>query len=352
PPRPPPPCAPPPPLCLRSSNRNSRRAPGARNAASCATRVFMPGYAKTSPASSPHAAGRSPASSLRSFQAARVIASSSSPRIPADVLDLFAIAGYRKPWLSGSGLPGWARAAKVLRTAPPAPSTCPTRCRARSSRSSPGPPMPTGAISPRSRSQARSASRHSASISGFAAAAHFSMWRARATATGNAVCAGIDAPVDDLIDAHGEGRRRAVFHARRSARDVLEVGFAALKAHHVVPIDRCPVLAPALSGAIPTAWDIAELLASTRKPLDIQVTATDAGLDVDVRGSGPLTAAQTTVLAQVAERRNLVRLTRHGEIVAQRTPPVLTIGRAEVVLPPGAFLQATTAGEAVLARLV
>jgi 23S rRNA (uracil1939-C5)-methyltransferase len=164
--------------------------------------------------------------------------------------------------------------------------------------------------------------------------------------------AGVDAPVDDLIDAHGEGRRRAVFHARRSARDVLEVGFAALKAHHVVPIDRCPVLAPALSGAIPTAWDIAELLASTRKPLDIQVTATDAGLDVDVRGSGPLTAAQTTALAQVAERRNLVRLTRHGEIIAQRTPPVLTIGRAEVVLPPGAFLQATPAGEAVLARLV
>ena len=27
--------------------------------------------------------------------------------------------------------------------------------------------------------------------------------------------AGLDAPVDDLIDAHGEGRRRAVFHARQ-----------------------------------------------------------------------------------------------------------------------------------------
>jgi 23S rRNA (uracil1939-C5)-methyltransferase len=164
--------------------------------------------------------------------------------------------------------------------------------------------------------------------------------------------AGVDAPVDNLIDAHGEGRRRAVFHARPSARDVLEVGFAALKAHHVVPIDRCPVLAPALSGALATAWDIAEVLASTRKSLDIQVTATDTGLDVDVRGSGPLTAAQTTALAQVAEHRNLVRLTRHGEIVAQRTPPVLRIGRAEVVLPPGAFLQATTVGEATLARLV
>src|SRR5436853_308961 len=28
---------------------------------------------------------------------------------------------------------------------------------------------------------------------------------------------GLDTPVGDLIDAHGEGRRRAVFHARRGA---------------------------------------------------------------------------------------------------------------------------------------
>ena len=164
--------------------------------------------------------------------------------------------------------------------------------------------------------------------------------------------AGLDAPVGDLIDAHGHGRRRAVFHARRSARDVLEVGFAALKAHHVVAIDRCPILAPALSGAITAAWDIAEVLASVRKPLDIQITATDTGLDVDVRGAGPLTAADTTALAHVAERQNLARLTRHGEIVAQRTPPMLGVGRALVMLPPGAFLQATNAGETILAQLV
>src|SRR5499425_3065187 len=127
--------------------------------------------------------------------------------------------------------------------------------------------------------------------------------------------AGIDTPVDDVIDAHGEGRRRAVFHARRGQRDVLEVGFAAPRAHHVVAIDRCPILAPSLDGAVAAAWALAEALEPTRKPLDIQVTATDAGLDIDVRGSGPLTAADMTALARVADRRNLARLTRHGEIV-------------------------------------
>jgi 23S rRNA (uracil1939-C5)-methyltransferase len=162
----------------------------------------------------------------------------------------------------------------------------------------------------------------------------------------------LETPVDGLIDAHGEGRRRAVFHARRGQRDVLEVGFAAQRAHQVVAIDRCPVLAPALDGAIAAAWAIAEALAGERKPLDIQMTATEAGLDADVRGSGPLTAARTGELARIADKHRLARLTRHGEIVAQRTAPTLTIGRARVALPPGGFLQATAAGEAALAALV
>jgi 23S rRNA (uracil1939-C5)-methyltransferase len=158
--------------------------------------------------------------------------------------------------------------------------------------------------------------------------------------------------VDPLIDAHGEGRRRAVFHAWRRTHDLLEVGFAALRAHHVVAIDHCPVLAPALNGAIEASWAIAEALAPERKPLDIQVTATEAGLDVDVRGSGPLTPARMTNLARLAEVHRLARLTRHGETVAQRALPTVTMGLARVVLPPGAFLQATVAGEAALAALV
>jgi 23S rRNA (uracil1939-C5)-methyltransferase len=164
--------------------------------------------------------------------------------------------------------------------------------------------------------------------------------------------AGIDAEVAELIDAHGEGRRRAAFHARHSKRDVLEVGFSAARAHHVIAIDRCPILAKSLDGAINAAWAIAELLGPTRKPLDIHITATDEGLDVDVRGSGPLTAATMALLARAAQRQNLARLTRHGELIAQARAPSLRMGSARVLLPPAAFLQATAEGEAVLSQLV
>jgi 23S rRNA (uracil1939-C5)-methyltransferase len=163
---------------------------------------------------------------------------------------------------------------------------------------------------------------------------------------------GLIAPVEPLIDAHGQGRRRAVLHARRGTHDLLEVGFRAPRAHHIVAIDSCPILAPGLSGAIKAAWAIAEQLEPTNKPLDIQATATDSGLDIDVRGSGALSAKRTTALARVAEAHRLVRITRHGELVAQRAQPLLKVGRADVPLPPGAFLQATAEGETTLARLV
>ncbi len=164
--------------------------------------------------------------------------------------------------------------------------------------------------------------------------------------------AGIDCRVDELIDAHGAGRRRITAHARRDGDGVLRVGFAAAGSHAVVDIDACPILDPGLRGALDAARALAEMLKPTAKPLDIQVTATSNGLDVDVRGSGPLPSAMIATLSQLAEAHKLARLTRHGELVLIRSSPVVAMGSAQVVLPAGSFLQATAAGEESLAELV
>jgi 23S rRNA (uracil1939-C5)-methyltransferase len=158
--------------------------------------------------------------------------------------------------------------------------------------------------------------------------------------------------VDPLIDAHGLGRRRMTLHARTGTHDVLKVGFAAASSHDIIPIDRCPILDPGLSGATEAAWAIAEALIPAAKPLDVQITASDNGLDVDVRGSGPLPATAIATLSRIAEQHHLARLTRHGELVLMRTPPTIAIGTAKVILPAGSFLQATVAGEETLAALV
>jgi 23S rRNA (uracil1939-C5)-methyltransferase len=162
----------------------------------------------------------------------------------------------------------------------------------------------------------------------------------------------LDCEVHPLIDAHGLGRRRITLHARIGTHDVVKVGFAAANSHDIVPVDRCPILDPHLNGALEAAWALAEPLIGIGKPLDIQITATESGLDVDVRGSGPLPAAKIATLSRLAEQHRLARLTRHGELVLMRTPPTISIGTARVQLPPGSFLQATTAGEETLAKLV
>ncbi len=164
--------------------------------------------------------------------------------------------------------------------------------------------------------------------------------------------AGLALPVGEIIDAHGEGRRRIVAHARRGGGTTLKVGFTATASHDVVPIDRCPILAPALEGAFDAARALAEALSTTGKPLDIQITATSNGFDVDVRGSGPLGAAMLTELSRLTARHRIARLTRHGELVVMHRPPVIRVGTATVTLPPGSFLQATEAGEEALAALV
>ncbi|MFG1478631.1 RNA methyltransferase [Xanthobacter sp. V4C-4] len=162
---------------------------------------------------------------------------------------------------------------------------------------------------------------------------------------------GLEAEVAPLVDAHGEGRRRVIFHARQYGAETV-VGFAERKSHAMVALEGCPVLAPGLSRALPAAQAVARALAPLKKPLDLQVVATDTGLDMDVRGSGPLPPKLLTELAALAERFDLARLTRHGELVLQRAAPALAMGAARVELPPAAFLQATAAGEAHLAHAV
>ena len=163
--------------------------------------------------------------------------------------------------------------------------------------------------------------------------------------------ANLPCEVAPLVDAHGKGRRRITLHARMGTHEVLKVGFAAANSHDIIPVDRCPILDPALDGALDAAWALAEPLAPTGKPLDIQITATDNGLDVDIRGSGSLPTRMISSLSRLAEAHHLARLTRHGELVLMRTPPTIAIGAARVTLPPGSFLQATVAGEETLAAL-
>jgi 23S rRNA (uracil1939-C5)-methyltransferase len=163
--------------------------------------------------------------------------------------------------------------------------------------------------------------------------------------------AGLGGTVEPTIIAHGQGRRRAVIHVRFGHNGPV-AGFMAAKSHDLQALETCPVLAPPLKDAFAVARAVCAPLARRDKPLDVQITTTLNGLDVDIRGHGAPGDDERLQLSHIAARLDLARLSVHRDIVVERKPPAINVGGVTVILPPRAFLQATTEAEEALGALV
>jgi 23S rRNA (uracil1939-C5)-methyltransferase len=146
-------------------------------------------------------------------------------------------------------------------------------------------------------------------------------------------------------------RRRAVFAGRRTKKGVL-VGFHGRRSDQIVDVTECHLVRPELLAARPALVALVRAGASRSGALRLTVTASPAGPDVGVAGGKPLDAELRRALAGLAEEFDLARLAWEGEPVAVRRAPFQSMGRARVVPPPGAFLQATAEGEAALVAAV
>lgn len=152
---------------------------------------------------------------------------------------------------------------------------------------------------------------------------------------------GIDVTVAPLIDARGNGRRRATLHATSTG-----AGYMRMRSHELLSIATCPILVPALREGAPM---IARAVGGLIGESDVLCTATATGIDAAVKTQKSLRAEKLIPLAQ---RFNLARLSCNGEVIVQARPPTVPMGRAHVELPPVSFLQATAAAEETLAQLV
>ncbi|MDP4005451.1 class I SAM-dependent RNA methyltransferase [Methylobacterium sp. NEAU K] len=160
----------------------------------------------------------------------------------------------------------------------------------------------------------------------------------------------LDVEPAPTIDAHGAGRRRITLHVREIDGRA-EAGLMEARSHALVPIDHCPITVPALHPAPAVARRLAAPLGHGRKPLDVAVTATDQGLDVDLRGHGPVSAGVAAALVRIAGELGLARLSIHGERLMEAEPVSVTAGETRLFPAPGGFLQATAAGQAALTDL-
>lgn len=162
---------------------------------------------------------------------------------------------------------------------------------------------------------------------------------------------GLPAPIRGISTSPPNSRRRAVLSGRRVRSGGL-VGFHAAGSATITAPEGCTVLAPGLMAALPALGEVTRLAASRSSEIKLHACLSEGGLDLAITGARPLERELAAEAAALAGRAGLARLTWNGETVAQSAPPAQRFGRARVVPPPGAFLQATAEGEAALVACV
>ncbi|KTT71546.1 class I SAM-dependent RNA methyltransferase [Sphingomonas endophytica] len=170
--------------------------------------------------------------------------------------------------------------------------------------------------------------------------------------------------IASALDAHGlttiirapalsppHTRRRATLHVEPSGR----IGFTAERSHQIVDLHECHVIAPELFALV---RPLKRLLPSfkAKRRLDVHLTLADQGVDVLVKGVAPEGLSHHDALTAFAQAHKVARIAFDDgmgpETRWEPEPVTITLGGVAVPLPPAAFLQATTEGEAALVAAV
>jgi 23S rRNA (uracil1939-C5)-methyltransferase len=157
----------------------------------------------------------------------------------------------------------------------------------------------------------------------------------------------IDTNVAQIETSPTNSRRRATLSVKRTKKGAMS-GFHARGSDVIIEIPDCKLLDPLVLAGREVAEDIAIVAGSRKGALSITITKSLNGLDIHVAGGKPIDGQLRVDMAAMIGRHNLARLAWDGEVIAEAHPAYQQFGKARVVPPPGAFLQATEQGEASL----
>ncbi|MFS8116011.1 RNA methyltransferase, partial [Rhizobium jaguaris] len=163
---------------------------------------------------------------------------------------------------------------------------------------------------------------------------------------------GLTPEVDELIAAHPGERRRVVFAARKTEKDML-IGFNQAESHHIVAIHECPIASAGIISRLPAIRAVGAALAVNAEAFRISVLETLSGLDIAVDDIKKLSDKQRrSAIETVLALRGIARVSLNGEILVEPMKPTVDFGGVQVSPPPGAFTQATKPAEDAMAELV
>jgi 23S rRNA (uracil1939-C5)-methyltransferase len=145
--------------------------------------------------------------------------------------------------------------------------------------------------------------------------------------------------------------------AARRLRDAIVLGLHRQRSGDVIDLTTCLVLHPRLVALMPPLRELLARLQAVRREASVIVNLLDSGPDLLLRTDRPLDVADRIALTEFARAQALPRIAwAHDnddpEPVAILRPPITTLTGITVAPPPGAFLQASVAGEAAVVAAV
>ncbi len=169
--------------------------------------------------------------------------------------------------------------------------------------------------------------------------------------------AGFDASVlGPLVRTAPGTRRRMDFGARRVPGGVA-LGLHQAHGGALVDIQVCPVLHPDLVRLLEPLRGLLRSLNGLRASCDVVANLLPGGADLLLRLDAAANAADRAKLASFAQAHGIMRIAcavgkGTPETAAQWAAPAIIFGGVTVCPPPGAFLQASVAGESAIVSAV
>jgi 23S rRNA (uracil1939-C5)-methyltransferase len=169
--------------------------------------------------------------------------------------------------------------------------------------------------------------------------------------------AGFAEPALAPIVRGSPGTRRRMDLAVRRATGGLSLGLHRMRGSEIVDLTECAVLHPVLLALLAPLRVVLAGLTGLRREASVVVNLLDSGVDLLLRTDATLTTPDRTKLTNFARTHDLPRISwafgdASPEAVCVLRPPVTSLSGVVITPPPGAFLQATSGGEAAIVAAV
>ena len=162
---------------------------------------------------------------------------------------------------------------------------------------------------------------------------------------------GLTTEIRPIYTSPAQSRRRVKFSGRRTKKGAI-VGFHGAGSSALVETPDCKLVLPELLGINDALVELTLLGASRKSEVQFTIIQSENGPDVWVEAEKPLEDTMRIDLANLAQKRQLARLTWNDETVVTLMPPFVRMGSVQVTPPYGAFLQATSDAETVMVAAV